>query len=708
LDSWKEIASYLNRSEKTVRRWEENEGLPVHRLPHEKRSSVYAYTEELETWWKSRKPQDATEADPSDEESPAPEDESVIGAKTFPPHSVTSISSGRTENQDEDQVDRSPARLRFKVKAVAGCLLLLIAVGLLYFLFPARHSQMQSPQTQTAATTVKTFPLMTFQGEIEGLALSPEASRIAFTWNGPNLARWDIYVQEIGGDRPLQITHTQGGMITGVSWSPDGRLIAFGRCGDENRGKLYTIPALGGPERDLTDVACDWGEAQASWTPDGQSLVFSDSCTAGSSLGIAVFTLTTMQKRCLAEPDSSTVDMEDPTVSPDGTTVAFTRASTLRVDDIFIVPFRGGSARRLTYEGKRLSNLMWARDGKSIVFTSDRGGVAGNRWWQVLAEGGPVKPATDSALPASVSLEQRGLRTASRDGRRFAYVDYHEIKFALLRARLSGPGGKVLSQEKVMELPQKTDSPQLSADGEHVAFVSSLAGAENIWSCDADGHNPLQLTSFGGEAVGSSHWSPDGKWIAFDRRPKDHAQIYLIDSGGRNMRAITEGAYENNVPTWSRDGKSIYFSSNRTGRMELWKQDLGSGVAAQITQHGAFSAIESYDGKYLYYVKFFSPGIWRMPLSGGAEERITDQPEAWYWAHWDVTDSGLYFFDIAASPRPEIKFYDFQTRRITAVLQTDGQERYWTPGVSASRNGRTIYYAAQYSNATIMITENIQ
>jgi len=65
LDSWKEIASYLDRSEKTVRRWEEREGLPVHRLLHEKRSSVYAYTNELETWWKSRKLQDAIDVDPS-------------------------------------------------------------------------------------------------------------------------------------------------------------------------------------------------------------------------------------------------------------------------------------------------------------------------------------------------------------------------------------------------------------------------------------------------------------------------------------------------------------------------------------------------------------------------------------------------------------------------------------------------------------------
>ena len=54
LDSWKEIAAYLNRSERTVRRWESNEELPVHRLQHEKRGSVYAYTRELDAWRASR------------------------------------------------------------------------------------------------------------------------------------------------------------------------------------------------------------------------------------------------------------------------------------------------------------------------------------------------------------------------------------------------------------------------------------------------------------------------------------------------------------------------------------------------------------------------------------------------------------------------------------------------------------------------------
>ncbi len=55
LDSWKEIAAYLKRDVTTVRRWEKREGLPVHRHRHEQRESVYAFANELNSWWESRR-----------------------------------------------------------------------------------------------------------------------------------------------------------------------------------------------------------------------------------------------------------------------------------------------------------------------------------------------------------------------------------------------------------------------------------------------------------------------------------------------------------------------------------------------------------------------------------------------------------------------------------------------------------------------------
>ena len=65
LDSWKEIAAYLNRDVTTVQRWEKREGMPVHRHLHDRLGSVYASRVELEEWSRSRKLPAAPENDPS-------------------------------------------------------------------------------------------------------------------------------------------------------------------------------------------------------------------------------------------------------------------------------------------------------------------------------------------------------------------------------------------------------------------------------------------------------------------------------------------------------------------------------------------------------------------------------------------------------------------------------------------------------------------
>src|SRR5215510_10110381 len=87
LDSWKAIAAYVGRGVRTVQRWERDEGLPVHRLAHERRGSVYALRHEVTAWWESRRQQ--LEAQPSDDDrrEPAAQLQRItrLGAATFWP-----------------------------------------------------------------------------------------------------------------------------------------------------------------------------------------------------------------------------------------------------------------------------------------------------------------------------------------------------------------------------------------------------------------------------------------------------------------------------------------------------------------------------------------------------------------------------------------------------------------------------------------------
>jgi len=62
LDCWKDIAAYLGKVERTVKRWDVDRGLPIHRVPGGGRASVYAYTAELDEWLKSIRARDSVAA----------------------------------------------------------------------------------------------------------------------------------------------------------------------------------------------------------------------------------------------------------------------------------------------------------------------------------------------------------------------------------------------------------------------------------------------------------------------------------------------------------------------------------------------------------------------------------------------------------------------------------------------------------------------
>lgn len=78
LESWKEIAGYLNRHVTTIRRWEKHEGLPAHRHRHSKLGSIYAYTRELDVWFESRR-------DESDDPGAATTGASESSERLLPP-----------------------------------------------------------------------------------------------------------------------------------------------------------------------------------------------------------------------------------------------------------------------------------------------------------------------------------------------------------------------------------------------------------------------------------------------------------------------------------------------------------------------------------------------------------------------------------------------------------------------------------------------
>jgi Tol biopolymer transport system component len=372
------------------------------------------------------------------------------------------------------------------------------------------------------------------------------------------------------------------------------------------------------------------------------------------------------------------------------------------VPEIYTVPLSGGNPRLITTEGTGAELPMWSSDGRYLLFLSVRSGLLGI-WRTVAAGGGPIERET--VYPA--------LGTLSRDGRRLVYVANGDLSggwiTAVWRAVLSSAGGNVTSQNKILSSDGGNLAAQLSPDGRQIVFQSTRSGkCGEIWKSNVDGNNPVQMTFFEKGFSGTPRWSPDGKWIAFDNHSVEHGQIYLVDSEGRNLHAVTSGNYENIVPSWSRDGTAVYFASNRTGTSQVWRRNLATGQEVQVTHHGGFAAFESYDSKTLYYSRFEGGGIWSVPVGGGKEEQVTAALHKGYWGHFSVTEDGIYLLDSEADPKPSIMFYNFLTKRVAPVLQLEDLPVEMSANLAASRDGRTVLFAQAARHSSITMVENFQ
>jgi Tol biopolymer transport system component/DNA-binding winged helix-turn-helix (wHTH) protein len=639
--------------------------------------------------------------------STTPDGEAAVAAEARPPGEAGAGSFGRASfdavarGMVEPPVKQANARLGLSKRrifsAIAVSTLLILIAAVLGWRLITGHA-IRPPKSGSLASgkadpQTRTVPLTYFAGQMGNPAFSPDGKEIAFVWDGSDHKQLNVYTLPVGGDQPYQVTHF-GSKMSDLSWSPDGQSLAYSRCADRIGG-IYAVPALGGPEHKLTGIQCAAANGEApQYTPDGRFLLFHDAACGTVdpyTLALVVMSLDTGKKRCITTPPISNWDMYF-RLAPDGTKVAFVRAAHPGVGDYYVVSILGGTPLRLVSGEVLPSGIMWSPDSRRIIFRSGHNGVLGDHLSQVPPAGGEIEP----------ELIYTKLGAMSPDGRRVAYVEERGGESeSIWQIKLSGPGGSVISHRKIIE-SIGDGSPQLSQDGSRIVFASIRSGSSEVWTSDAEGKNPVKLTSFGGEIVGTPRWSPDGKWIVFDRRPTS-PQLHLMnaDGGDPHLLIRTHVGDVNDVGSWSRDGKAVFFNSSRGGDFQLWKQSLTAdklpdGEAIQITHKGGFTGFESYDGKTIYYTQDneLAPketaGIWSIPIAGGPEVRVTPAPQC--WGDWGISESGLYMLDRAAAPKPTIEFYNFKTRRITPVTQITGTSLCLSPGMSASRDGRTVLY----------------
>jgi hypothetical protein len=177
----------------------------------------------------------------------------------------------------------------------------------------------------------------------------------------------------------------------------------------------------------------------------------------------------------------------------------------------------------------------------------------------------------------------------------------------------------------------------------------------------------------------------------FDSRPNGNSDILLISTAGGPVRQLTREPSNEVLPNFSQDGKYVYFSSDRTGGWQIWKQSLDGDAAQQIARDQGFAAQESPDQRWLYYSKPDANGLFRLSLAGGKETSVLASLPAASWGAWTlVGDKVLYFAppEGRESDDPfELKMLDPATGQSSSVTRAKFPPVRWDGPLGASPDG---------------------
>lgn len=572
-----------------------------------------------------------------------------------------------------------------------------IAVGLLLLAFIGITLRVRggAPREASADLSSPIPHLRPFTGAGEDAghpAFSPDGRWLAFVRQSSRKEDSGIFVKPINGNEQLQLTRNRDDVRP--AWSPDGRTIAFARW--KNNGvSLFTIPSVGGIEQKLDTQSVVPKRDELDWSPDCKIIAF----TGGDA--VYLLSLSGSPVRRLTNPPPSAEDRA-PAFSADGKRIMFVRSRGGGFpEEIRTISVASGEEDLIaSITGVVLGAPRWSGDKKSVIFSSNFGGQPG--LWRVSLEkrDSPVQINDSAADPAI--FPQRNLLAYDRASRG---LNVFQLNLAA--------GEKTMSAASIL-IPQtgQTDqgpAPQISPDGQKLAFMSDRSGNMEIWASDADGKNPRQLTAIGN--AGTPRWSPDSKAVVFDAPHKNSSGIYTVSLEGGEARLVTADDYENRCPSWSGDGKWIYFASTRAGKFQVWKIPAQGGTAIQLTQLGGHAALEAPDGRHVFYAKTAQayPEIWQADVNGGGEKLLSRDVRPVMWAAWAVVVTGgrggIVFAQPSGNGAPIISRFDLATRRVETLAQV-GIVPFW---LGASRDGKQVVFDQPgWQQSQIMLVENFR
>jgi serine/threonine protein kinase len=488
---------------------------------------------------------------------------------------------------------------------------------------------------------------VTFANDVDGFALSPDGSQLAFVGTDSSGAR-ALWLRAMAREEVRRLAETEDAVAP--FWSPDGRWIAFGQDGQL---KILNL------ETGLVEVLASMEYQEGgTWNRNGD-IVF----TGPDSTLMAVKQTGEALRRVTESPPGGN-DYFRPSFLPDGqhfvfherryssdeniglirigsldggpSTVLFEAYSTADyVEPGFLLWWHQGNLRAQRFDAEALeltgepfslvSDILWDPRDAEAGFAASATGVLVYRSGGRIAGYQLTWVGRDGEIQGSVgpagSIYQPGL---SPDGRQVAVDisgDSNQGDIWIFDVE-AGSGTPVVTW------PEDDSYPVWSPDGRELAFMSQHDSEEpRIFRLDIAGGSPELLLEIPGEGLIPRAWSPDGGTLIFQSGPIDARNIKALDLASGEVRSLIEDAFDTENAILSPDGQWMAYDSDESGHKEVYLAswpDLRGKL--RISVDGGFAPLWSPDGREIFFTAPGSSGIYAADVDLSGEQPRLGRP----------------------------------------------------------------------------------